>query len=186
MIRINLLPVRAAKKRESLRFQLTVGGLIIFLVFILSAGITFRLSSDVSLMREDLASSQKELTQLKRKVGELSKIKDQKRILQSKLDVVRRLEAARKGPTQLFAKISSAIPERAWLSSMKDQGRIITLSGVASSEEDIAAFMRGLQAFEDFTRVDLVVAETTKNQTEGRNFMSFTIQVFNKGLEDGS
>ncbi len=178
MIRINLLPVRAAKKRESVRFQLTVGGLIIFLVFIVSTGITFRLSSDVSMMKEDIASSRNELVQLKRKVGKLSKIKEQKRVLQSKLDVVRRLEAARKGPTQLFAKISSAIPERAWLSTMKDQGRTITLVGVAAAEEDIASFMRALQAFKDFVRVDLVVAKTTEGPIEGRSFMSFTIQVF--------
>jgi len=181
MIRINLLPVRAAKKRESVRFQLTVGGLIIFLVFIVSAGITFRISSDVSIMKEDLASSQKELMQLKKKVGKLSKIKEQKRIVQSKLDVVRRLEAARKGPTQLFAKISSAIPERAWLSTMKDQGRVITLVGIAAAEEDIAAFMRALQAFKDFARVDLVVAKTAKGQIKGRNFVNFTIQVFKQG-----
>ncbi|VAV82635.1 Type IV pilus biogenesis protein PilN [hydrothermal vent metagenome] len=177
MIRINLLPVRAAKKKESLRFQLTVGGLIIFLVFSLSIAVTLKLGSDVSLMKEDLAASQRELIQLKRKVGKLSKIKEQKRIVQSKLDVVSRLEAARKGPTLLFAKISSAIPERAWLSSMRDQGRIITLSGVASAEEDIADFMRRLQAFKDFNRVDLVVAQTTDDEIAGRNFMKFTIQV---------
>lgn len=178
MIRINLLPVRAAKKKESLRFQLTVGGLILFLVFAICAVVSFKLGSDVSILKEDLLSSQKELAQLKRKVGELSKIKEQKRIVQSKLDVVTRLEAARKGPTQLFAKIASAIPERAWLSTVQDQGRVITLSGIATSEDDIAAFMRGLQAFQDFTRVDLVVAQTTSKEIEGRSFVKFTIQVF--------
>jgi len=178
MIRINLLPVRAAKKKETLRFQLTVGGLIIFLVFAISTAVFLKLSSDVSIMAEDLSSSEKELAQLRKKVGELSKIKEQKRIVQSKLDVVTRLESARKGPTQLFAKISTAVPERAWLSTMQDQGRVITLSGIAASEDDIAAFMRGLQAFRDFTRVDLVVAQTTTDEIAGRNFMNFTIQVF--------
>ncbi len=178
MIRINLLPVRAAKKKESLRFQVTVGALIIFLVLSISIVVTLKLSSDISMMKEDLAASQMELVQLKRKVGKLSKIKEQKRIVQSKLDVVSRLEGARKGPTLLFAKISSAIPERAWLSTMRDQGRIITLVGVAAAEEDVAAFMRALQAFKDFTRVDLVVAKTTEGQIAGRSFVNFTIQVF--------
>ncbi|VAW36348.1 Type IV pilus biogenesis protein PilN [hydrothermal vent metagenome] len=178
MIRINLLPVRAAKKKESLRFQLTVGGLIIFLVLSITIAVTLKVSSDVSMMKEDLEASRRELVQLKRKVGKLSKIKEQKRIVQSKLDVVSRLEAARKGPTLLFAKISSVIPERAWLSSMRDQGRVVTLSGVAAAEEDIAAFMRGLQDFKDFNRVDLVVAQTADGRIAGRNSMKFTIQVF--------
>jgi hypothetical protein len=39
MIRINLLPVRAAKKRESVRFQLTVAGLITF--FVIALGMVF-------------------------------------------------------------------------------------------------------------------------------------------------
>lgn len=178
MIRINLLPVRAAKKKESLRFQLTVGGLIIFLVFAISMATTLKLGSDVSIMKEDLANSEKELAQLKKKVGKLSKIKEQKRIVQSKLDVVARLENARKGPTELFARISTAIPKRAWLNSVKDQGRVIVLSGIATSEDDIADFMRGLQAFKDFKRVDLVVAQTTNQQIEGRSFVKFTLQVF--------
>jgi type IV pilus assembly protein PilN len=181
MIRINLLPVRAARKKESLRFQLTVGGLIIFLVFAISMATSIKLGMDVSIMKEDLASSEKELVQLKAKVGKLSKIKEQKRIVQSKLDVVKRLEAARKGPTELFARISSAVPERAWLNSVKDQGRIIVLSGIAMSEDDVADFMRGLQAFKDFTRVDLVVAQTTSKQIEGRSFVKFTLQVYKKG-----
>ena len=42
MIRINLLPVRAAKKKETIRFQLTIAGLFTF--FVVAATILFYIS----------------------------------------------------------------------------------------------------------------------------------------------
>jgi type IV pilus assembly protein PilN len=81
MIRINLLPVRAAKKRESVRFQLTVAGLITF--FVIALGMVFYLisSSEANALKEDIANGEAELSVLKQKIGELSKIKEQKRIV---------------------------------------------------------------------------------------------------------
>jgi type IV pilus assembly protein PilN len=84
MIRINLLPVRAAKKRESVRFQLTVAGLITF--FVIALGMVFYLisSSEANALKEDIANGEAELSVLKQKIGELSKIKEQKRIVAEK------------------------------------------------------------------------------------------------------
>ena len=177
MIRINLLPVRAAKKRESIRFQLTVAGLITFCVIAISLAVFLKLKSDASLLRQDVESAEAELRMLQKKVGELSKLKEQKRIVQSKLDVVKRLESARTGPVELFAKIATAIPERAWLSSLLDQGKVISLQGLAGSDEVVADFMRGLERYRELGDVELVVAQRSKVTIGGRELVEFTIRL---------
>src|SRR3989337_3156185 len=98
MIRINLLPVRAAKKKESIRCQMTVAGLIIVMALIILAGVFIKLKSDVSELKDNIAAGEKELKELQVKVGELAKLKDEKRGVQGQLAVVRQLAAARPRP----------------------------------------------------------------------------------------
>ncbi len=180
MIRINLLPVRAAKKKESIRFQLTVAGLITAMVIAVSSAYYLKLKSDVSMLQEDINAMETELRKLKRRVGELTKIKEQKKLLQSKLDVVRQLERARTGPVALFIGISEAIPKRVWLVSLKEKGKNITLNGKAATDEDVAEFMRRLEAHKDIKKVELVVAKRTKAKGIGQDLISFTMNVERK------
>ncbi|MBE9529609.1 MAG: fimbrial protein, partial [Proteobacteria bacterium] len=92
MIRINLLPVRAAKKKESVRFQYTVAGLVTFLALAASLAVYFTARSEASVVAGQISSGQQELTQLKKKIGELSKIKKQKKVVEEKLKIIKNLE----------------------------------------------------------------------------------------------
>ncbi|HZX36087.1 MAG TPA: PilN domain-containing protein [Thermodesulfobacteriota bacterium] len=169
MIRINLLPVRAAKKKESIRFQMTVAGLIIVMALIILAGVFIKLRSDVSELKGNIAAGEKELKELEVKVGELAKLKDEKRVVQGKLDVVRQLESARSGPVNLFNMISDAVPEKAWLSSLADTGGIIAIKGSALNDEVLAEFMRRLEAYKGkgIGKVELIVARRVKSSAPG-------------------
>lgn len=178
MIRINLLPVRAAKKKESIRLQLTVAGLVTFLVFALTIAYYIKLTIDVSQRRDDIAKNEAELKELDIKIGELNKLQDQKRTVLSKLEVVDRLEAGRTGPMVLFDRISDAMPEKLWLKSMKDDNKVITLDGSAGGDEAIPDFMRALERAPEFKRVDLVIVKkSTLKVPIAEDFKDFTIKV---------
>ena len=177
MIRINLLPVRAAKKKETLRFQLTVAWLVTVLVFIISMGIYIKVRSQASNLTADISSGNQELEELKKKIGELSKIKEQKRIVEEKLRIINNLEAARKGPIMLFDMITSSIPEKAWLLSLKDEDPIIEIKGAASADEVIADFMRGLQRYKELGKVELDVAQRGLDRETNSEVVNFTIRL---------
>ncbi|MBI5642958.1 MAG: PilN domain-containing protein [Deltaproteobacteria bacterium] len=177
MIRINLLPVRAAKKKESVRFQLTVAGLVTFLLFAVTGVVYFTVRSEAVGLTEQISSGQNELEELKKKIGELSKIKEQKRVVEEKLKIINDLEAARTGPVNLFRKIAESIPERAWLSSMKDDGTIVVIKGYASDDEVVADFMRGLQRYKDLGSVELEVAQMAVEKETGADMVSFSIRL---------
>ncbi len=177
MIRINLLPVRAAKKKESIRFQLTVAGLITFCVLAINVAVYFVVRGEASAFREDIAKGEAEIEDLKKKIGELSKIKEQKRVVEEKLKVITNLEAARTGPAKLFTMISGAMPEKAWLASLKDEGASVVLKGFASNEEVVADMMRGLQKHKELGFVELDVAQRTVERETNADVISFTIRL---------
>lgn len=177
MIRINLLPVRAEKKKESVRFQLTLAGLVTAMVVVVSVAYYLKLKSDVSMLKTDITMMEQELKRLKERLGELTRIKEQKKKLQSKLDVVEQLERARTGPVALFVHISESIPKKVWLISLSERDGKITLTGRAATDEDVAEFMRRLEADKTIKRVELVVAKRTRAQGIGTEIVSFTINM---------
>ncbi len=173
MIRINLLPVRAAKKKETIRFQLTIAGLFTF--FVIAATVLFYISyrKDVAVLKTDIEAGKAELTALKSKIGVLSKLKGQKRVLEDKLKIVNKLEEARKGPVELFERLSNSMPEKAWLTSLIEKGDTLTLTGVAAYDDIIADFMRNLKE-EKFKNIELIVAKRAKGKA---NLVDFTLKV---------
>jgi len=177
MIRINLLPVRAAKKKESQRFQLTVSGLVTFLVVAVLVVVYLTAASEANSVRAELDKGEAELAALKAKIGELSRIKEQKRIVEEKLAVIKSLEAGRTGPTELFRKISMAIPEKAWLESFSDQGHIVILRGYAATDDVVADFMRGLERFRELGKIELDVAQRVTEKESGADVVSFIIRL---------
>jgi type IV pilus assembly protein PilN len=176
MIRVNLLPVRAAKKKEMLRFQLTVAGLVTVLVIIVSFAAYFTVRSDASQLNSDIAKGKDELDGLKKKIGELSKIKEQKAVVEEKLKVINKLEAGRSGPTKLFDSIAESMPEKMWLIAIKEDVQLITIKGYATSDEVVADFMRGLQKHKDLTKIELDVAQKTTDKDTGTEVVSFDIR----------
>lgn len=177
MIRINLLPVRAAKKKESIRFQLTVAGLATFFVFAVSMAGYVMVRSEASSLSDQITSGDQELAELKKKIGELSKIKEQKRIVEEKLRIINQLEADRTGPAKLFRAIADAIPSKAWLRSIKDEDFQIAVEGFASDDEAVAEFMRGLEKAAIGSAVDLDVAQRVVEQESAVEVVSFIIRI---------
>ena len=129
MIRINLLPVRAAQKKESIRNQFVMLAVATVVVLLVSLGVYYTVRSEASGVAADIAKNKAELDMLEKKIGELTRIREQKRVVEEKLNIINTLEAARSGPVDLFKKISAAIPEKAWLTSLTETNAAIALQG---------------------------------------------------------
>ena len=162
MIKINLLPIRAAQKKELIRFQLTVAGLVTG--FVLSLFVIFFLiqAAELKSVENDIERLNNELILVKKKIGELDKIKEQKKMIEEKLNIVKELEAKRSGPVALFAVIEGAVPSKAWIKTMKSTDRSIKLTGFAASEEIAGDFVRSLQNTGKFAQVNLPTVSSTK------------------------
>ena len=159
MIKINLLPVRAAKKKESAKQQL----MIFVLALIVFVGLAFLVYSyeliKIRTITQDNERSTKEIQRLKTIIGEIDNIKKLQDEVKKKLDILNRLRKEKTGPAIRLAKLSDATPEKVWLTKYAENGASVAMSGIAFNEDLIAAFMRNLQASDEYVNVELLVSE---------------------------
>jgi type IV pilus assembly protein PilN len=177
MIRINLLPFRAARKKENIRRQLMVYGLSVVLTFCIMGYTFFYLSSTLAGLKEDQKRIQDELKgyeQTIKRIGELEKkIKE----IRAKLEVIRELEKNKTGPVHLLDEISMAVPrEKLWLNSMKESKGTLTLTGTAMDNETIALFMTNLEKSEYISGVDLQSAKLRNISEYKLNVADFVLE----------
>jgi len=156
MIRINLLPYRAARKKENIRYQVNVFiGSIIFVALavfwyntILNNRID-KLKSDISSTREQVAKYQainKEIDQIKKNLATLEK----------KIEVIDSLERDRKAPVQNLDSIYNLLVEkRMWYTQLEEKGAAIKVSGIAIDNQTVADYMTLIEKSDRFQDVRL-------------------------------
>jgi len=162
MIKINLLPVRAAKKKESVKQQLLIFGVSVAAVLFLSAAAYSAILLKIKMAESDVEKSDKEIQRLKTVIGEIDNIKKLQDEVKKKLDVLNHLRQEKTGPAKRLAKLSDSVPERLWLTKYAEKGGDVSISGTAFNEELIATFMRNLLASDEFANVELQVSEQTE------------------------
>ena len=159
MIRINLLPYRASKKKETATQQLAIMGIIV-IIAIAVAGLAYAITlGKISTTKNEITRSEDELANLKKKIGEIDNLKKLQAEVQKKLDILNQLRKEKTGPAIRLARMSDIVPEKMWLTRYVESGTNISISGVAYSEELIAEFMRNIQSSQEFGNVDLQVSE---------------------------
>jgi type IV pilus assembly protein PilN len=146
MIHINLLPIRQEKKREVGRqFLVVVGGAL----FITLLGNWFwydGLASEEKKNQQRISSTQARIAELEKVIGEVDKINARKKDVQAKLAILSDLRKQRTGPVRMLDALATAIPKRVWLTTFDEKANAVRMTGKATSHEDVAEFMRGLQS----------------------------------------
>jgi len=159
MIKINLLPVRASKKKESAVQQITIFCVSVLLVAAVVMCLYLVKRVQVSTAQDDISSANTRIMELKKKIGKLEELKTLKDQVKKKLDVLVQLRKNKTGPAERLATLSDIAPEQLWLTGYTENVSDVKLSGIAYTEELIATFMRRLEASADYTGVELVVSE---------------------------
>lgn len=162
MIRINLLPFRAARKRENVKRHITVyiatvcvalAAMVISFIWLSST--LSGLKDDEGRLNNELASYQKELQEIKDLEGKISQVN-------SKLSIIKELEKGKTGPVLLLSDIANAVPkDKLWLTSLKESKGNLSLSGTAMDNETVSLFMKNLKNTEQVT-ADPVLNSTTR------------------------
>lgn len=163
MIKINLLPVRAAKKKETLRQQISIAVMSLVLVLIVIGYFHYSVTKKIKEVTAGIVAAEQEVAATKAQIGEVSKFKEAKKVLESKLGVIETLKKGKIGPVKMLDELSRLIPEKLWLSSFKEQGGNISLDGTAISNEVIAQFMTDMDKSLIFKDIELVVTEQVES-----------------------
>jgi len=178
MIRINLLPFRAARKKENVRRQVSVFLLSFSLIIIAVVYYNIWLGKKIDKLK---ARNQDTVTQIAKydKINkEIAKIKKTLRNLEQKTKVIETLEGGRKDAVKLLEAMTEMIvKERMWFTNLSVQGENITIRGIALDERTIADFMKNLEGTGTGPFSNVTLKSLQRQQIKGKslNLKSFNV-----------
>lgn len=173
MIRINLLPVKAAQKKEMLLGQLVVLAVSAVVVSIGCVGVYTSLLGKVQVEKERIVQKEDEIAHLRKAIGEVGRFKKLQKELRGKLDVLDKLKEGQTGPVHLLDELSKALPDTLWLTSFEESAGNVSLNGVGLNEETVARFLRNLEESPYYRGVELLVIEQVAQG--GRKLQRFDV-----------
>ena len=119
MIRINLLPFRAARKKENIRRQVSICLLSLAFVVIVSTWFNHFLSGKIDTLDKKISDTKAQVEKYNEINKEIAEIKKKLAVLKKKIEVIKSLDLTRKVPVKLLDDLSKLnVEKRMWLTSL--------------------------------------------------------------------
>jgi type IV pilus assembly protein PilN len=181
VILINLLPYREErrKRRKAAFFAgLGVAGLagagIVGAIFLLLQFLTTE-------QQERNQYIQSEISRLEAQIKDIADLKTEIEALKSRQRAVEDLQTDRNTPVQLLNDLARLAPEGVYLTGIRQDSKVVTISGIAQTNERVSEFLRNVsRASEWLEKPDLIevkLANVTANTREQRRLLDFSMKV---------
>ena len=176
MIRINLLPFRAARKKENIRRQLSIFLLSVVLVVIVAFWFNWLLSSKIEKLDKQIKDTRAQVEKYNKINKEIAEIKKKLDILNRKIDVIQSLDLTRKAPVELLDDMSKLIVDKQmWLTELTEKSDGVTIVGIALDNPTIAEYMTRIETSKKYVDVKLM-AINQDNSIKGLELKRFEIK----------
>ena len=142
MILINLLPHREEKrKRKKIAFFAGLGAAAIAGLAIVGGwyGIVEQLKSAQQERNQFLSA---EIVKLEREIKDIASLKAEIASLTARQKAVEDLQTDRNMPVNLMNELVRQTPEGMYFTSMKQDGQLLSVTGIAQTQERISEFLR--------------------------------------------
>src|SRR6185369_5000142 len=117
-----------------------------------------RFETELRSLDKQIATTRAEIAQLEKTIGEVKSIKEDKKALEDKLKILDTLKKGRTGPVKVMDELATIIPQKVWLNDYAETGGAVTMTGSASSYEDLSTFSKKLKASTHFTNITIKTA----------------------------
>lgn len=186
MAKINLLPWR-----EELRVQRNQEfGIIVGIVAVIAIGIV----AAMIIYYEALIDAQKkrnsflenEIAKLDEKIEEIKGLKSKKERLLQRIMTIQELQSNRTEVVHLFDEVVKSIPDGAYLTSMKQTGRKLSMTGVAESNARVSELIGNIEKSEWMKKPEISIIARNKNATLQTNDFTIRLQQDSPNAAKGS
>jgi type IV pilus assembly protein PilN len=165
MIRINLLPFRAKRKKENIRRQVFMFLSLLVLIALALFYYNMILNNNIAELEDKVSRTRQELVVTQKKAKQVDRIKKQIETLQKKMDIIAQLEKDRLAPVEFLSGLSSVIIEKKmWLTGLTSEDTTVQLSGIALDNKTVAQFMTNLEKSPLYSTVNLKTLRHTEMQ----------------------
>lgn len=175
MMRINLIRVKRARRRDAGERALLLMGAVVVLAIGGMVAVTVRAEGELRTLVRQGNAVRDEIERMKTELGDYDKIKEQRQDLLKQQKTIDALKTGRTGPVYLMRELSEILtpgkgptfdrvgyeerlrrdpnvgfnsgwdPRRVWLESFDEAQRKVKLRGSGRTNEDVAEFLKRLQ-----------------------------------------
>lgn len=181
MILINLLPHREAARKlrrdifnASLGASVLIGGLLAGIIFLW-------FQAQISGQQEKNQLLQTEIKRFDQQIKDIAGLEAEITALRARQQAVEDLQADRNLPVHLLTELVRQLPDGVYISSMRQEGQMVTLQGVAQSNERVSELLRNLGNktawFSKPELVEIVAGTVALTPRDQRRIANFRIRV---------
>lgn len=181
MILINLLPHREAarKKRRdifnvSLGASALLGGLIAGTIFLWY-------QTAISTQQDNNQLLATEIGKLEAQIKDIATLESEIAALRARQQAVEDLQSDRNVPVHLLAELVSQLPDGVYINRMVQVDQVVTLNGVAQSNERVSELLRNLSSntpwFAKPELIEIVAGSAAISAKESKRVSNFVIKV---------
>ena len=179
MILINLLPHReVARKRRKEAFQVTMFASVIAGLLI-AALVYWWVQLQIEEQQGRNAYMQSEITVLNKQIKEIEGLEGEITALRERQKAVEDLQANRNLPVHLLNELVRQLPEGLYITSLKQNGLLVEMKGVAQSNERVSEVLRNISGgtpwFRSPNLKEIVAGSVALSPKDQRNVVNFTL-----------
>jgi len=145
MMRINLLPHRAEKRRARQVQFIALSVISIVLGGLLVGFVQVAISTQISYQERRNTYLKQETAILDKQIAEIKKLREQTQSLLARKNVVESLQSTRSDVVHLLDQMLRILPDGVYLKSLKQAGNRIDLVGLSQSNARISTLMRAIE-----------------------------------------
>lgn len=181
MIRINLLPHRAEKRRTR-QIQFVALCLLALTLGVLIVGVV-HVAVGTQISNQDARNNylKQEITMLDKQIAEIKKLRAETQALLVRKNVVEGLQSTRSDVVHLMDQMLRILPDGVYLQTLKQDGNQVTIVGFSQSNARISTLMRAVDDSPWLEGATLV--EIHASPTAGGRQSQFTLK-FNLSREN--
>ena len=181
MILINLLPHREEKRAARKRaFFVALG--IAAIAGVAMVGIWYSVLQQLTASQQGRNTFLKqEIAKLETQIKDIANLRNEIEALKARQRAVEDLQTNRNIPVYLLDELVKQTPEGIYLTSIKQNGAVVTVAGVAQTNERVSEFLRNTQYNSkwlerpELVEIKAVSMQTSKN--EQRRLFDFSMRV---------
>jgi len=173
MMRINLLPHRAEKRRARQVQFIAISVISVLLGAVLVGAVQVAVSTQISFQERRNTYLNQEIAKLDTQIAEIKKLREETQALLERKNVVENLQSTRSDVVHLMDQMLRILPDGVYLKTLKQTGYKINLVGFAQTNARVSTLMRAIDDSPWLDSATLTIISSSKSG--GSRISEFTL-----------
>jgi type IV pilus assembly protein PilN len=144
VILINLLPHREAARKQRREFFFVTLGIAVLIGGLICGGIYSWYQTQIAGQKDKNNLLKSEITKLEGQIKDIAGLQQEIAALRARQNAVEELQGNRNLPVYLLTELVTQLPDGVYITSMKQENQIVTITGIAQSNERVSELLRNL------------------------------------------